>query len=120
MGTDAEQKLYERLGLDFELLDSGCCGLAGSFGYEAGEKYEVSMKAGEQVLLPAVREAPKHALVITDGFSCRSQIKHGSDREALHLAEVVQMALRESGRPAAGEYPEHSQDLALASGGSRE
>jgi len=65
------------------------------------------MKAGEQVLLPAVREAPKHALVITDGFSCRSQIKHGTDREALHLAQVVQMALQESGQPTgAGEYPE--------------
>jgi FAD/FMN-containing dehydrogenase/Fe-S oxidoreductase len=105
--TDCDLQVLDRLGLDYEVLDSGCCGLAGSFGYEAGEKYEVSMKAGEQVLLPAVREAPKHALVITDGFSCRSQIKHGTDREALHLAEVVQMALSESGRPGAdGEYPE--------------
>jgi FAD/FMN-containing dehydrogenase/Fe-S oxidoreductase len=107
--TDCDLQVLDRLGLDYELLDSGCCGLAGSFGYEAGEKYEISMKAGEQVLLPAVREAPKHALVITDGFSCRSQIKHGTDREALHLAQVVQMALRESGQPVeAGEYPERS------------
>jgi FAD/FMN-containing dehydrogenase/Fe-S oxidoreductase len=104
--TDCDAKVLERLGVDYELLDSGCCGLAGSFGYEAGEKYEVSVKAGEQVLLPAVREAPKHALVITDGFSCRSQIEHRSDREAMHLAQVVQMALREGGRPAGEEYPE--------------
>jgi len=66
----------------------------------------VSMKAGEQVLLPAVREAPKHALIVTDGFSCRSQIKHGTDRQALHLAQVLQLAIREGGRPAGGEYPE--------------
>jgi len=99
-------RVLDRLGLDWELIDSGCCGLAGSFGYEAGEKYEVSMKAGEQVLLPAVREAPKHALIVTDGFSCRSQIKHGTDRQALHLAQVLQLAIREGGRPAGGEYPE--------------
>ena len=105
--TDCDLQVLDRLGLDYELLDSGCCGLAGSFGYEAGEKYEVSMKAGERVLLPAVRAAPKHALVITDGFSCRSQIEHGTDREVLHLAQVVQMALLE-GRRAAAEYPERA------------
>jgi FAD/FMN-containing dehydrogenase/Fe-S oxidoreductase len=110
--TDCDLEMLDRLGLDYEVLDSGCCGLAGSFGYEPGEKYEVSMKAGERVLLPAVRAAPKHALVITDGFSCRSQIKHGSDREALHLAQVVQMALRVRGE-APAEYPERR--LAAAS-----
>jgi FAD/FMN-containing dehydrogenase/Fe-S oxidoreductase len=97
--TDCDSEVLDRLGLDWELLDTGCCGLAGSFGYERGEKYEVSMKAGEQRLLPAVRSAPSDALVITDGFSCRSQIKHGSDREALHLAQVAQLALRGSARP---------------------
>jgi FAD/FMN-containing dehydrogenase/Fe-S oxidoreductase len=106
--TDCDLQVLDQLGLDYEVLDSGCCGLAGSFGYEAGEKYEVSMKAGERVLLPAVREAPKHALVITDGFSCRSQIKHGTDRQALHLAQVLQLALRESAEPSAPEYPERS------------
>jgi FAD/FMN-containing dehydrogenase/Fe-S oxidoreductase len=104
--TDCDTQVLDGLGLDWQLIDSGCCGLAGSFGYEAGDKYDVSMKAGERVLLPAVRDAPKHALVITDGFSCRSQIKHGSDREALHLAQVVQLALTERGRPAGSEYPE--------------
>ena len=80
---------------DYEILDTGCCGLAGSFGYGRGERYEVSIKAGERMLLPRVRDASPHTLVMTDGFSCRSQIEHGSERGALHLAQVVQMALRE-------------------------
>jgi FAD/FMN-containing dehydrogenase/Fe-S oxidoreductase len=90
--TDAEVRVLERLGVEPEVLDSGCCGLAGSFGYEAGEPYEVSMAAGERVLLPAVRDADG-ALVVTDGFSCRSQIDHGAGRRAHHTAEVAHMAL---------------------------
>jgi Fe-S oxidoreductase len=92
--TKCDQAVLARLGLDFQVLDSGCCGLAGSFGYEAGERYEISVKAGERVLLPAVRAVGPDTLVITDGFSCRAQIRHGSDREALHLAQVVRTALR--------------------------
>jgi Fe-S oxidoreductase len=91
--TSCDRRVLERLGLDFEVLDSGCCGLAGSFGYEAGERYEVSVKAGEQVLLPAVRAAGPDTLIVSDGFSCRSQVAHGSDRQALHLAQVAQLAL---------------------------
>jgi Fe-S oxidoreductase len=93
--TDCDQKVFERLGLDYEVLDTGCCGLAGSFGYEAGERYEVSVKAGEKVLLPRIRAASPHTLILTDGFSCRSQIEHGSQRSALHLAQAVQMAMKE-------------------------
>jgi FAD/FMN-containing dehydrogenase/Fe-S oxidoreductase len=97
--VDCDAQLLERLGLEAEILDSGCCGLAASFGYEAGERYEVSMKAGERVLLPAVREAPPDTLVVTDGFSCRSQIEHGAGgRRSLHLAEVAAMALRDGRR----------------------
>ena len=59
------------------------------------EEHEVSVKAGERTLLPRAREASPHTLILTDGFSCRSQIEHGSNRGALHLAQVVQMALRE-------------------------
>ncbi|MGH2862571.1 MAG: FAD-binding and (Fe-S)-binding domain-containing protein [Solirubrobacteraceae bacterium] len=92
--TDCDIEVLDRLGLDYELLDTGCCGLAGSFGYEAGERYEVSMKAGEQLLLPRVRRASPHTLLLTDGFSCRSQIQHGAGREALHLAQAIQMAIR--------------------------
>jgi Fe-S oxidoreductase len=105
MGMRDEEKVLERLGLDFEVLDSGCCGMAGSWGYEKGDHYEVSMKAGERVLLPAVRGAGKDTLIVTDGFSCRSQIKEATDRHALHLAQVIQMALR-NGDGSAGDYPE--------------
>ena len=105
MGMSDEEKVLEKLGLDFEVLDSGCCGMAGSWGYEKGEHYDVSMKAGERVLLPAVRSADKDALILTDGFSCQSQIKEATDRRALHLAQVLQMALRDGGGPP-GDYPE--------------
>jgi Fe-S oxidoreductase len=93
--TDCDRRVLDRLGLDYEVLDTGCCGLAGSFGYERGERYEVSIKAGERLLLPRVRAASATTLVLTDGFSCRSQIDHGSRRGALHLAQAVQMALRD-------------------------
>jgi len=92
---DDMEKVLRDLGLDVEVLDSGCCGMAGSFGFEAGEHYEVSMKCGEQVLLPAVRQAAEDTLIVADGFSCREQIAQATGRQALHLAEVLQMALRE-------------------------
>jgi hypothetical protein len=82
------------MGLQAELLDSGCCGLAGSFGYEENH-YDVSMKIGERVLLPKVREADRETLIIADGFSCREQIMHATPRHAMHLAEVIQMALHQ-------------------------
>jgi Fe-S oxidoreductase len=92
MGMSAEQKLYERLGLDFELLDSGCCGLAGSFGFER-DHYDISVKIGERRLLPAVRDAAQDTLVIADGFSCRTQIEQLTERRPLHTAQIVHMAL---------------------------
>jgi Fe-S oxidoreductase len=104
--TDCDQEVLDRLGLDYEVLDTGCCGLAGSFGYEAGERYEVSMKAGEQVLLPRVCEASPHTLIVTDGFSCHSQIEHGTERRALHLAQVVRMATREGPNGPSTPHPE--------------
>jgi Fe-S oxidoreductase len=106
--TECDRLVMDRLGLDYEVLDSGCCGLAGSFGYERGDRYEVSIKAGERVLLPAVREASPHTLVLTDGFSCRSQIAHGSERSALHLAQAIQMALHEGPNGPATPLPERS------------
>jgi Fe-S oxidoreductase len=92
IGLDAERALFERMQLDCTLPDDGCCGLAGSFGFERG-KYEVSMQIGERVLLPAVRSAADDTLIVTDGFSCREQIAHGTQRAALHLAEVLAQAL---------------------------
>ncbi|MFW6197800.1 MAG: (Fe-S)-binding protein [Myxococcota bacterium] len=94
MGTASQEKLLRQMGLDFEVLDSGCCGMAGSFGYEAGKKHEVSVACAERVLLPAVRGLDQDALVIADGFSCREQIGQLTDRDALHVAQVLQMAER--------------------------
>lgn len=93
-GMSAEQKIVDRMGLDAELLDSGCCGLAGSFGYEE-HHYDVSMKIAERVLYPRVRQADPETLIISDGFSCREQILHGTRRHGMHLAEVIQMALHQ-------------------------
>lgn len=92
---DSESELLKRTGLDFHVLDSGCCGMAGSFGFEA-EKYDVSVKIGERVLLPAVRSAAPDTLIITDGFSCYQQIEGLTGRKALHITEVLQMAIREA------------------------
>jgi FAD/FMN-containing dehydrogenase/Fe-S oxidoreductase len=119
-----ENELLARMGLDVEVLDSGCCGMARSFGYEKGERYEVSIGAGERVLLPAVRAADRDTLIMTDGFSCRGQIKQCTDREPLHLAQVIRAALgddrsagitiahRNGKRPRAG--PAWLRRLALA------
>jgi hypothetical protein len=79
--------------------------MAGGFGFESGEHYDVSVACGEQKLLPAVRAAPKDALVIADGFSCREQIAQTTDRRALHLAEVLDLASRADGG-GLGAYPE--------------
>jgi Fe-S oxidoreductase len=98
MGFESDQRVMDLMGLETEVPDSGCCGLAGSFGFEAGRKYEVSMKAGERVLFPAVRDAQEDTLLIADGFSCRTQIEHGTGRRARHLAEVIAEGLREEGR----------------------
>ena len=93
MGLGADEQLLNRLGIDYELLDSGCCGMAGAFGYEQGPRYEVSRTLGERVLLPAVRAASADTLIVADGFSCREQIRQGTGRRAVHLAEVVRSAL---------------------------
>jgi Fe-S oxidoreductase len=73
-------------------VDSGCCGMAGSFGYEA-EHYDISLKMAERRLLPAVREAAEDTLIVAAGTSCREQIRHGTGRRALHPAEVLYAAL---------------------------
>src|SRR5581483_996442 len=96
-----EQAILERMGLKCDWLDSGCCGMAGSFGFKA-EHAEISRRIGELVVLPAVRSASAETLVLADGFSCREQIAQGTTRRALHLAEVIQMALREGADGPAG------------------
>jgi Fe-S oxidoreductase len=92
MGIDCERRMLEKMGLDIDELDSGCCGMAGSFGFEAG-KYDISQAVGERVLLPRVREAAPDTLIVADGFSCREQIVQSTEREAMHLAQVIHLAL---------------------------
>ncbi len=87
-----EKSVMEKMGLKYQLLESGCCGMAGSFGYE-NDKYEVSVACGERSLLPAVRKAPLSAIVMADGFSCKEQIAQQTYRHGLHLAEVLKMAI---------------------------
>jgi FAD/FMN-containing dehydrogenase/Fe-S oxidoreductase len=86
LGFDADVELMRRAGIDAEVLDAGCCGLAGNFGYE---RYRMSMAVGELAVLPAVRAAAADTLVIADGFSCRLQIAQATTRRARHLAEVL-------------------------------
>ncbi|MET7690292.1 FAD-linked oxidase C-terminal domain-containing protein [Streptomyces sp. NPDC005483] len=93
MKFDADRELMRRAHLDAEVLDEGCCGLAGNFGFERGH-HEVSMAVAEQGVLPAVRGAAPDSLVLADGFSCRTQIEQGgTGRRALHLAEVLALGL---------------------------
>jgi len=92
MKLDTECELLGKMKVDFELLDSGCCGMAGAFGFER-DHYDVSIACGERVLLPRVRKAPKDTLIIADGFSCREQIRQTTDRTAIHLADAMKLAI---------------------------
>ena len=80
-------------GLQVKTVESSCCGMAGSFGYET-EHHDISMKMAEVSLLPAVRQAGKEALIVADGTSCRHQIADGAERRALHVARVLERALK--------------------------
>ncbi|HKT36414.1 MAG TPA: FAD-linked oxidase C-terminal domain-containing protein, partial [Nitrospira sp.] len=115
MKMDAEEEILRKLGLDFSILDSGCCGMAGSFGFKE-EHYQTSLQIGNLSLLPAVRKAEKDTLILADGFSCREQLRQTTDRRGLHLAEVLHLAMQkavERGRGLTGgngalpSYPEH-------------
>jgi hypothetical protein len=115
MKMTAEESVLRRIGVDFHSPAPGCCGMAGSFGFEH-DKYEISKAIGELELLPAVRRAPDDWLIIADGFSCREQIAQGSNRHALHLAEVLQMALAGPSGGDSGPYPESSVVLQRQAG----
>ncbi|HEX3870801.1 MAG TPA: (Fe-S)-binding protein, partial [Pirellulales bacterium] len=99
MGMEDEKSLLKKMGIDCEMPEPGCCGMAGSFGFEAGRHYDVSLACGEQRLLPAVRDADDQTLIIADGFSCQQQIAQATNRRATHLAEVLQEALHAQARP---------------------
>ena len=79
-------------GLTARTIETSCCGMAGSFGYEA-EHYEVSLRMAEAALLPAVREAAPESTIVADGFSCRQQIFDGSGRDAVHVARLLERSL---------------------------
>ena len=99
-GMTAEMALLKRLGIRASVPESGCCGMAGAFGFNP-QHYDVSVKIGEAALLPAVRAANEHTMIIASGYSCREQISQGSERQALHIAEVVALALKRARETAA-------------------
>src|SRR5699024_1670219 len=96
LGTDADRALLRRLGFDLEVLDAGCCGLAGSFGFKAGEKYDISVRAAEREIMPRIRAAADDTVIVADGFSCTEQIRHLSEREPQHIIQLLHRAVLES------------------------
>jgi Fe-S oxidoreductase len=106
MKLDAEKKILDKTGLQYEVLPTTCCGMAGYFGYQKGRHYEVSVKAGETLLLPSVRGASANTLIVTDGFSCREQIEQQTNRKGLHLAQVLQMSLHQHNSDKVPAYAE--------------
>jgi FAD/FMN-containing dehydrogenase/Fe-S oxidoreductase len=103
-----EKKVLSEMGVEHREPETGCCGMAGAFGFESENDHrDIAVKCGERVLLPEVRHAGDDELIIADGFSCREQIEQCTDRRALHLAEVMAMAIHQGpqgpkrGRPEA-------------------
>lgn len=92
LDSAAEIRVLQAAGVEAEAMPSGCCGMAGAFGFEAA-KYEVSMRAAERVLLPQVRAAPEATVILANGFSCREQIEQGAGRKTLHVAELLTRAV---------------------------
>jgi len=92
-GMQGDKKLLDLLGVRWTLIDAGCCGMAGSFGFNS-DHYSLSMQIGEDRLLPAVRQAAADTIILTNGFSCREQIEQGAGRRSMHIAELALQALR--------------------------
>ncbi len=92
-GTKGDGALLTALGGKVNYIDSGCCGMAGSFGFNP-EHIEISKATGELVLLPAIRAANLDTIILTNGFSCREQIEQETGRKVLHLAELLKMAIK--------------------------
>lgn len=92
IGNDPMVQAFIKMGFEPKALETGCCGMAGSFGYEK-DKYDVSMQVGEQVLFPSLRETEEPAVICAPGFSCRHQISDGVQRKAKHPAVIMAEAL---------------------------
>ncbi len=105
LDTSGEKELFDGLGLDYEIPDTGCCGMAGPFGFDASH-YDVSMKVGERALLPKVRTADESTIIVADGFSCREQISQTTNRQAMHPAQVLKMAFDDRGQGRQDARPE--------------
>jgi FAD/FMN-containing dehydrogenase/Fe-S oxidoreductase len=109
-GMEHETNLLKKMGANVNVFDSGCCGMAGSFGFEEN-KFEVSRKVFEHELKARVEGAPRDSILIADGFSCKTQIEQNTNREALHLAQVVKMAMdeQESARKDGGRQRSYAE-----------
>ena len=90
---DADTAILGKLGLEYRMIEGGCCGMAGAFGYEK-EKFALSQACGERVLFPCIRDADGSTILIADGFSCRTQIEQATGRNTFHLAEIIRLACR--------------------------
>jgi FAD/FMN-containing dehydrogenase/Fe-S oxidoreductase len=102
-----EKKVLSEMGVKHREPDTGCCGMAGAFGFEKENGHrDVSVKCGERVLLPEVRKAGEDELIIADGFSCREQISQCTDRKSLHMAQVMALAIRHGANGPAEGPPE--------------
>ncbi|MGA6925369.1 MAG: heterodisulfide reductase-related iron-sulfur binding cluster, partial [Desulfosarcina sp.] len=95
LNAGAVHRVLEKMGVQFEEPQQGCCGMAGSFGY-IRENYRHSIKIAEEHLLPAVRQADPDTFIVAEAFSCRTQIKDGTQRRAMHTLELLQIALRQA------------------------
>jgi Fe-S oxidoreductase len=105
-GVEPARELLARMGAHLDAPDSGCCGMAGAWGYEAAH-YDVSQACGERVILPAVRAAEPATIVVADGFSCRHQIEQGeTGRRAIHLAQALKLAREHGPGGPPGSFPE--------------
>jgi hypothetical protein len=114
-----EHEVLKRMGVTVQPLQGGCCGLAGSWGFENG-KYDISLQCGEQALLPAVRSADPNTVIVADGFSCKTQIEQaGTGRAALHVAQVMKMAREHGPDGQRSDFPEQSYHHARPGPGTR-
>jgi FAD/FMN-containing dehydrogenase/Fe-S oxidoreductase len=93
VGMEHEAKLLKKMSADVNVLDSGCCGMAGSFGFER-HKHGVSMKVFAHELAGHLNDAPKDAILMADGFSCKTQIEQNTGRQTLHIAQIIKMAMK--------------------------
>jgi FAD/FMN-containing dehydrogenase/Fe-S oxidoreductase len=111
LNFDAEKEVFKRMKVKTEALDSGCCGMAGAFGFSR-DHYHISQKAGERVLFGKIKGTPDDTLIIANGFSCREQIQQGTGRKVHHLAEILDpQFLAREGAVFHDPIPPHLYDL---------